>query len=362
MFRSWIDVLLLAVTAGSAAYALAVRRRERRLIARLAARERGGHLLGESPDLRLILRHAFGAFGEILPLSRFTLYRVGEQGRVEDVWTVAAPAPGEEPEPRQEAESGHVGQAIDSARLLELTATETDRSFAPKDLLAGGPSTMRLRLPLYSGDRLVAHLVLESPEPIDDLRKGEIRAFLGPLTSSLHALRNWTIAVTDELTGLSSRRYFETRLTEEWSRGGRYGSPLAVACFDLDRFKAVNDRRGHAAGDRVLRRFGEIVRQEIRSSDVAGRLGGEEFAVLFPETEAQAARAVAERIRRRLSGERFELAGEAFRITVSAGVSEASKSDDREQMMFRADKALYRAKEAGRDRVLVWDEKGEKGG
>src|SRR5215831_3423041 len=357
MFSHWIEALLLAVTAASVAYALASARRERLLLARFAARERGGHLLGESPDLPMILRRAFAAFGEILPLSRFTLYRVGEAGRVEDVWTVSPPAPGEDPEPRQETTSHHVGQWIDSARLLELTVTETDRSFAPKDLLAGGPPPRRLRLPLYSGDRLVAHLVLESNEPIDDMHKAEIRALLGPLTSSLHALRNWAIAVTDELTGVSSRRYFETRLAEEWARRGRYGSALAVACFDLDRFKSVNDRRGHAAGDLVLRRFGEIVREAIRSSDVAGRLGGEEFAVLFPESDAEAAHAVADRIRRRLSAERFEFERETFQISVSAGVAEASGSKDREQMMFQADKALYRAKEAGRDRVLVWEEK-----
>jgi diguanylate cyclase (GGDEF)-like protein len=356
MFPLWIDLLLLAVTAASAGYALAAARRERLLVARLTARERGGHLLGESPDLRLILRHAFVALGEILPLARLTLYRVAEAGRVEEVWTVSPPPAGEEPEPRQEAESGHVGQWIDSARLLELTATETDRSFAPKDLLAGEPPTPRLRLPLYSGDRLISHLVLESPEPIDDLRKAEIRALLGPLTSSLHALRNWAIAVTDELTGVSSRRYFESRLAEEWARRGRYGGDLAVACFDLDRFKSVNDRRGHAGGDLVLRRFGEIIRETIRSSDVAGRLGGEEFAVLFPESSAEAACGVADRIRRRLAAERFEFERETFQITVSAGVSEAARSADREQFMFQADKALYRAKETGRDKVIVWEE------
>jgi len=361
MLSFWIDVFLLAVAAGSAAYALALARRERRLLARLAARERGGHLLGESPDLRLILRHAFAAFNEILPLSRFMLYRIGEAGTVEDVWSVSVPSAGQEPEPREEADNDHVGQSVDSARLLELTATETDRSFAPRDLLTGGPATLRLRLPLYSGDRLIAHLVLESREPIDDLRKAEIRALLGPLTASLNALRSWMIAVTDELTGVSSRRYFETRLAEEWGRRSRYGSALSVACFDLDRFKAVNDHRGHAAGDLVLRRFGEIVRETVRSSDVAGRLGGEEFAVLFPESDADAARAVADRIRRGLAGETFESQGETFRITVSAGVSEASRSADREQLMFQADKALYRAKESGRDRVLVWSEKEEMG-
>ncbi len=355
MLLIWIDIVFLVVAAGSVTYGLAAKARERRLILRLAARERGGHFLGESPDLRLILIHAFAAAREILPVSRFTLYRIGEDGRVEDVWTMDPASPNGEVEPRRETESEHVGKWIDSARLLELTATETERSFAPRDLLAGGPRTRRLRLPLYSGDRLIAHLVIESPEPIDDSKKGEIRALLGPLTSSLHALRNWTIAVTDELTGLSSRRYFETRLAEEWARRNRYGSGLAVACFDLDRFKAVNDSLGHAAGDLVLRRFGEIVRATIRSSDVAGRLGGEEFAVLFPESEASAARAVADRIRKSLEAVRFEIEGQSFRITVSSGVADASRANDREQLMYHADMAMYGAKEGGRNRVLLWE-------
>jgi diguanylate cyclase (GGDEF)-like protein len=355
MLPLWLDLVLAAAAAGSVAYALVMRARARRLLARLVSRERGGHMLGESPDVRLILRHAFASACEILPVSRLTLYRVGEDGRVEDVWGIE-PRPGEgDPEPRRDAESPHAGQPIDSTRLLELTATETERSFAPRELLAGGPSTRRLRLPLYSGDRLIAHLVLESPKPIDDAQKGEIRALLGPLTSSLHALRSWTIAVTDELTGLCSRRYFETRLAEEWARRERYGGALAVACFDLDSFKEVNDSLGHAAGDLVLRRFGEITRATIRSSDVASRQGGEEFAVLFPESDAESARAVADRIRRALTAERFEFGGKTFQITVSAGIADASQKPDREQLLHRADKALYRAKEAGRDRVVVWE-------
>jgi diguanylate cyclase (GGDEF)-like protein len=349
----WLGILVAGTAAVSIAWALTLRRRERRLIARLATRERRGHFLAEAPDVRQILRHAFDAAVDVLPVSRFTLYRVGEDGRVEDVWTLE-PRPGEGvPEPRRDDTNPHLNQWIDSARLLELTATETERSFAPRDLLAGGPHTRRLRLPLYSGDRLIAHLVLESQEPIDDPRKGEIRALLAPLTSSLHAVRNWTIAVTDELTGLSSRRYFETRLAEEWARRERYGGSLAVACFDLDRFKSLNDSLGHAAGDLVLRRLGEIVRATVRSSDVACRHGGEEFAILFPETDSDAARAVAERIRRSLAEENFQFDGRPFRMTVSAGVAEASRATDRERLMHLADKALYVAKEKGRDRVLV---------
>ena len=354
MLPLWAEILLAGALIAALRWVLALRARERRLIGRLQSRERGGHFLSESPDLRQILRHAFTAIREILPVSRFVLFRIGEEGRVEEAWTMHLGPDGQPADPCPDLANPHLGEWVDPSRLLQLTATETERSFAPRDLLAGRPSTRRLRLPLYSGDRLIAHLVLESPEPIDDARKGEIRALLGPLTASLNALRNWTIAVTDELSGLASRRYFETRLAEEWARRERYGSSLAVVCFDLDHFKSVNDTYGHAAGDRAIHRFGSIVRAAIRGSDVACRHGGEEFAILFPEADVEAARAVADRVRSTLASEAFEFEGRIFGITVSAGVADAAGAPGRDQLMYRADKALYAAKEAGRNRIVVW--------
>jgi diguanylate cyclase (GGDEF)-like protein len=348
----WAEILLATVALAAAADGLRTRLRIARLRDRLETRERETHLLAESPDPDTILRRAYEAAAHLLPISRFDLYTIDDAGRVEEAWTLA----GEEGHrfPRRDPSSPYRGQPIDSPRLKGLTATETGLSFAPRDLLAGGPATRRLRLPLFSGGRLVAHLDLASSSPVDDRIKGELRALLAPLTAALHASRSWKIAVTDELSGLASRRYFESRLAEEWARRERYGTPLAVAIFDLDRFKNVNDTLGHAAGDRVLRRFGEIARGEIRSSDVACRYGGEEFAVLFAESTASAASAVAERIRRTLRRQEFEWEGKTFRATVSAGVAGAEETRERAQLLFHADKALYSAKEKGRNRVVVW--------
>ena len=352
MLPLWVGILLAAAALLSAAVALRERRRAALLSDRLAARERETHLLSESPDPETILRRAFEAAAERLAISRFDLYTIDDGGRVEEAWTLSG-EPGRRL-PRRDASSPWRGQRVDAPRVKDLTATETELSFAPRDLLAGGPATKRLQLPLFSGDRLVAHLVLESPSPIDDRAKAEIRALLAPLTSALHGSRNWRIAVTDELSSLASRRYFETRLAEEWARQQRYGAPLAVAILDLDHFKSVNDAHGHPAGDRVLRRFGEIVRGEIRSSDVACRYGGEEFAILFAESTAAAASAVAERIRRALKREAFDWEGKAFHATVSAGVSGAEDAREPATLLFRADEALYRAKDGGRNRVIVW--------
>jgi diguanylate cyclase (GGDEF)-like protein len=348
----WAEALLALAAAGATAAALVMRARTRRLSARLANRERRGHFLGESPDLPQILKHAFSAASEVLPVTAFDLYRVGAAGQIEEVWIVTRDPSGE-PAPRLDPQSPHIGEIIDSARLRAMSATETDHSFAPRDLLAGGAASRRLRLPLYSGDRLIAHLDLASSEAVDDAHKEEIRSLLGPLTASLHAFRNWTIAVTDELSGLASRRYFESRLAEEWARRERYGGNLAIASFDLDRFKALNDSLGHAAGDVAIRRFGEIMREEIRGTDIACRYGGEEFAILFPETPAAAARAVAERIRAAVESVRFEAAGRPFRITVSAGVAGADGVPDGKGLLVRADRALYAAKGEGRNRVVL---------
>lgn len=314
--------------------------------------------MGESPEPAQILQHAYRAASEILPLVAFDLYRVDAAQRIYEVWTLSGSPPARR-RPTRDPKNRFLGEFIDSRAVLRFAATETDRSFAPMELLPGAPPTQRLHLPLYSGDVLLAYLTLISSEPINEARKAEIRALLAPLTASLHASRNWEIAVTDELSGLSARRYFETRLAEEWARHRRYESPLAVALFDLDHFKKINDTLGHGAGDTAIRRFGELLRVAVRASDLACRYGGEEFAVLFPETTARPALAVADRIRRALEREPFESEGQSFRVTVSAGIADTSEleEDDRHQLLFRADKALYAAKDEGRNRVRQWTER-----
>jgi len=353
----WFDGLLVLVSIAAGVRAWRLQGRVRALTTRLQSREREGHFLAESPDPQQILQHAYRAASEILPLSAFDLYRVDQSQRIHEVWILGGPA--EDRRPRRDPANSHLGALIDSKALLEFAATETDRSFTPRDLMTGSPTTQRLHLPLYSGDMLVAYLLLISPYPIEETHKAEIRALLAPLTSSLHASRNWEIAVTDELSGLYSRRYFETRLAEEWARHLRYGAPLAVACFDLDHFKRVNDTLGHGAGDLAIRRFGEILRAAVRASDLACRNGGEEFAVLFPETSARAALAVADRVRRSVEKEGFASEGRPFRVTVSAGVADTTglAAEDRHQLLFRADKALYQAKDSGRNRTRIWSEK-----
>jgi diguanylate cyclase (GGDEF)-like protein len=163
------------------------------------------------------------------------------------------------------------------------------------------------------------------------------------------------LADTDALTGTQSRRAFLERAAEEFQRTRRYGHPLCLAMLDIDAFKAVNDLRGHAAGDQVLARVAAVCRGQLRAAiDHCGRLGGEEFAILMPETELAGAKTFAERLCTAIRELRFEAAGQAFGVSASIGVAVLSSADDEvAALMARADAALYRAKESGRDRVIV---------
>lgn len=187
---------------------------------------------------------------------------------------------------------------------------------------------------------------------------------IGSLANSANALIAATeqalaeikaLATTDPLTSLPNRRAFMEKMADELSRFQRHETaPASVLMLDLDHFKEINDRHGHAAGDAVLRRFGEILAAELRKIDAAGRLGGEEFAVVLPNTEATPAVFFAERLRRKLAEQLIEHEGHALNVTTSIGVAAMMLGDSRpEEVLARADHALYQAKAKGRNRVEV---------
>ncbi|MBI2191280.1 MAG: DUF4032 domain-containing protein [Planctomycetes bacterium] len=156
-------------------------------------------------------------------------------------------------------------------------------------------------------------------------------------------------AILDPLTGLSNRRHYRERLSAEMARALRYHNPFVLALFDIDNFKAINDSRGHAAGDEILRQIAEVFRESIRESDLAARWGGEEFALLMPETPKAGAAVVAERIRRRIAG-----LLERDRVTISGGLASFPQDGDDEERLFAfADRALYQAKSEGKNRICL---------
>lgn len=162
-------------------------------------------------------------------------------------------------------------------------------------------------------------------------------------------------AHTDFLTGLTSRRYFCDLVEAELLRAERYGSPLSILLLDVDHFKQVNDTYGHKTGDAVLRKVADVCRETLREVDIVSRWGGEEFAILLPETPSERAAEVAERLRGALASAQIRLEdGEPIGCTVSIGcASQLSKVHDLDAIIAFADTALYEAKRTGRNRVCV---------
>ncbi len=158
------------------------------------------------------------------------------------------------------------------------------------------------------------------------------------------------LSTVDELTGLFNKRYFNQVLQMELNRTVRYGGPLSMIMMDIDNFKLHNDTYGHAEGDKVLARLGEIVKESVRDNDVACRYGGEEFVVILPATASQGGLMVAERIREGLAAERF--CDGQVQKTLSLGVAEYAAGDNRETFIKRADANLYEAKERGKNRSV----------
>ncbi|HEY6003451.1 MAG TPA: diguanylate cyclase [Anaeromyxobacter sp.] len=169
-------------------------------------------------------------------------------------------------------------------------------------------------------------------------------------------------SITDALTGLKNRRFFDERLHEEFRRAQRYGDYLSLIMIDLDEFKAVNDRYGHPAGDSVLREAAGLIRTSIRDPDICARYGGEEFAVILPKTHMSGALAVAERVWREIGAKEYAMAaaqGEApapVHVTASLGVAfYPSKDISSGELLLRfADEALYQAKRAGRNTICLY--------
>lgn len=163
------------------------------------------------------------------------------------------------------------------------------------------------------------------------------------------------MAVTDALTGLYNRRYLETHLTHLIEHAVNRGKPLSILTLDVDYFKSVNDTHGHDAGDRVLQEIAGRIRANIRNIDLACRTGGEEFVIVLPATDIQTAERVGERIRKSVAMKPFNAGPDcALSITASVGISALSGIDEAvEDLLKRADQALYRAKREGRNRVIL---------
>ena len=192
----------------------------------------------------------------------------------------------------------------------------------------------------------------ELVDQVDVLRRRyhESVSQLASLTGRLREL-----AMVDSLTGVLNRRAFLDQADGEWVRYRRHNHALACAMVDVDGFKRINDTFGHAAGDAVLQHIGALVRATLRASDLSARLGGDEFVALMPETNLDGALATAERLLGRVVSRPLTVLDQSFATTLSIGVAGADGCTSLEELLARADRALYRAKKEGRSRVCKAD-------
>ncbi len=191
-----------------------------------------------------------------------------------------------------------------------------------------------------------------------DKEMADLKAKLNSLEEETQTLRTQVReerhqAFTDALTNLPNRFAYEERMAQEFERWQRYGSPLSLLIFDVDHFKRINDTYGHKAGDKALRIIAKELATGIRKTDFIGRYGGEEIVILMPETNAEQALIAAEKLRKKVEQCGFHFREKKVTITVSCGLSEFRQGDSPESAFERADKALYEAKNQGRNRCVA---------
>jgi len=160
------------------------------------------------------------------------------------------------------------------------------------------------------------------------------------------------MSMTDALTGLYNRRYFDTTVEREFLRSKRYGGKLTIAIIDIDYFKKINDTYGHLCGDYVLKEVAYLIQDNFRKTDIVFRYGGEEFVVILTETSIEQSIIPLERLRKKIEGYNFSYNGKEINITISIGAGE-NTPDNINELLMNSDKALYKAKNGGRNKIEI---------
>lgn len=242
-------------------------------------------------------------------------------------------------------------------RLL-IQDVDNDFRFDTRMLGEGSFAKSLIIAPLVHEGRVVGTLRIDSTEPdrfsTEELRILDLIAGLASsaLGNTLLYAKTEELAIRDSLTGLFVQRYFRSRLKDEHRRSLLKQTPLSLLMLDLDYFKAYNDRYGHGAGDLVLSRTAGLMKEIVGELGIVSRYGGEEFAIILPNTDLETATSVAETIRRRVRETPIEIRREPTKITISAGIANfPADTLDCEELIERADQFLYQAKKTGRDRI-----------
>ncbi len=244
---------------------------------------------------------------------------------------------------------------IASSAPFIVTDAMQDARFSSSPLVSSDPFIRSyVGIPLTMPDGYnVGSLCAMDPRPREfSATEIEILESFAAIVVSELQLRE--IASTDALTGALSRRAWMDRARSELSRSHRHGRPMSIAMLDLDHFKSINDRFGHPEGDRVIRSLAQVCRTELRGSDLFGRLGGEEFGILLPDTSGPEALTLLERVRAAFADVRIHHEPQPIHATVSIGVAcQEASALDLEAFIDAADRALYQAKFSGRNTIAT---------
>lgn len=247
---------------------------------------------------------------------------------------------------------GVAGWVVENGTTARISDVSTDSRFKVSEHQVTVISSL-LAVPLKVHNNIIGVLTAtHSQKDAFDIQDETILTLLGnSIVLDIENARLYRLSITDPLTKVYNRQFLYNKLPEEISRFMRYKTPLSIILFDVDHFKKFNDTYGHNTGDYILKNLAAIVRQNIRNVDLLVRYGGEEFLILSPESNADEAFAIAERVRREVENTEFLFEEKILKITISLGISSFRAGMTPEEFIKSADRSLYLAKQNGRNRT-----------
>lgn len=259
------------------------------------------------------------------------------------------------PDIRFKIGEGIAGLAAKSGESIIVNDTTRDERF--KEIEGDKKIHSLICVPLKVKEETIGVLSLANKK--SGVFQENDKIFLETLAPSLAIAidnaRLWEVAITDELSGLYTYRYFKYILEYEFKRAKRYSQPLSLIFADIDFFKKINDNFGHQVGDGVIQKISKIIKEKVRIVDIACRYGGEEFAIILPQTDKYGAKILADRIRKEIEDTKIQTPEGEISWSASFGVGDNFSITDWMELVRQADKALYKAKEGGRNQVILWE-------
>lgn len=315
-------------------------------------------------DLDRLLPNAMEAFVKAGEVSKGSLMLVNDELGVLEIYAAVGLSDFRRKTSRPKIGEGIAGLVAKNGKAILVADVSQDKTYYKdfeEDLKLGRPKESILCLPLKFKERVLGVVSLESKasgQPFEKRDETVLSILANAVAVAITNAKLYELAITDGMTKLTIHRYFQVRLEQELVRARRYNLPLSLMMIDIDYFKKFNDTYGHPEGDRVLIQVAKLMKECTRETDVCARYGGEEFAVVVPDTNDADAYFVAERFRKRVESTPILIEEQKVFIAVSIGLTtfRGEKGIRKEELIDRADKALYYAKRNGRNRVVQWEQ------